>query len=971
MNIAIAHEQTSRGFNMIQTIISTKSGDGFSLVGADILIDAADWAGVRIAANNLAKDFARVTDNTSRVESNAEQHSASSHHGRSCIIVGSLTHSPMINKLWEQGKIDASRIKGKWESWLTTCVKDPVAGYDNGLVIAGSDKRGTIFGIYTLAEQIGISPWHWWADVPPKKKKHIVALPVTTHNGEPSVKYRGIFINDECPGMDSWAQEKFGPKFGSELYHHIFELLLRLKANFLWPAMWRGYPYPGRSFFVDDPKNQELADQYGIVVGTSHHEPMQRAMNEWSTTQPPGTWNWDTNREKVTEYFEEGAKRAVPYESYFTLGMRGEGDSPMQGRDPMNILKEVLATQRSIIKKNYGREDGVLQLMALYKEVQGYYNRGLEIPDDYYYHFQYTGYPRCYRWINSNTLGKALHQLQLAYEGGSNRIWIFNVGDLKPIEIPMSFAFDYAWDVTSITATTLPQYFERLAAREFGGEHAAQIARCWYDFNKLIALRKQDHIDADTFIIQKYHEADNVNARWKKLLAEAQKIDGSIDKAHKSAFFQLVLHPVKASSIFVDLRVTQYKNQLFAKQRRNTTNAMLRQSINLLDSDHELFEEYNRISGGKWNLIMRQPHYGYGPGGGQPSRNMIDGLCYVQTREDSNPSVGHMGIAVEGIEGINPGHINEDSDRTHPSRKWLEAGVTLPFITPYGEQTRYFEVFNRGTREFLWEARPQHPWIKLSQYKGVSNPRNDDVRVVVTIDWKSVPAGFDDKVWIEIVGNRDGFELIHLTVRHERVPPSFEGFVEESGHLAIDAASAVSAPYVHLPALGRPLAGSVTLGPGADLSRPGGIPFLRYPIWVFSERDNVALELQFGMTIDTDRVNKMRFDVRLDGAGEATYRLTEDNPRDDQDLPQGWNVAVMDGVWKKRHNLGRVRRGAHLLEVRMRSANMCLEKMILDLGDLRYTYLGPPQSEYVKMTSQISDVQEEDVLDIEIGYEER
>lgn len=201
--------------------------------------------------------------------------------------------------------------------------------------------------------------------MPLKPHSEIYALPVTTYNGEPSVKYRGIFINDESPGMDSWVHEKFGPKFDSNFYRYVFELLLRLKANFMWPAMWRGYPYPGRSFFVDDPDNQELADTYGVVVGTSHHEPMQRAMNEWSTTQPGGSWNWETNQEKVTQYFKEGAERAVPYESYFTMGMRGEGDNPINGRDPLEILKEVLATQRSIIKDNYGSETGVTRKLIL------------------------------------------------------------------------------------------------------------------------------------------------------------------------------------------------------------------------------------------------------------------------------------------------------------------------------------------------------------------------------------------------------------------------------------------------------------------------------------------------------------------------------------------------------------------------------------------------------------------------------
>jgi hypothetical protein len=206
-----------------------------------------------------------------------------------------------------------------------------------------------------------LSSWHWWADVPPKIRTEIYTLPDTTTNGEPSVRYRGIFINDEAPAMDSWVREKFGPKFDTQLYKHIFELLLRLKANYLWPASWRGYPYPGRSFFVDDPENQKTADEYGIVMGTSHHEPMQRAMNEWSTNEPDGTWNWESNREKVRKYFEDGAARAAPFESYLTMGMRGEGDSPIGGGDPIALLTDILQNQRDIIKDKYGSESGEMR----------------------------------------------------------------------------------------------------------------------------------------------------------------------------------------------------------------------------------------------------------------------------------------------------------------------------------------------------------------------------------------------------------------------------------------------------------------------------------------------------------------------------------------------------------------------------------------------------------------------------------
>ncbi|KND90689.1 hypothetical protein TOPH_04851 [Tolypocladium ophioglossoides CBS 100239] len=334
--------------------------------------------------------------------------------------------------------------------------------------------------------------------------------------------------------------------------------------------------------------------------------------------------------------------------------------------------------------------------------------------------------------------------------------------------------------------------------------------------------------------------------------------------------------------------------------------------------------------------------------------------------EDSNPSVGHMGIAVEGIEGINPGHLNEDSDRTHPSRKWLEPGVTVPFITPYGPQTRYFEVFHRGTKAFSWVAKPQYDWINLSQYNGHLKP-DDDTKVIITVDWPRVPLSFDENVYIEVVGTRDGYEKVHMTIRNNRVPDDFTGFVESSGHLAIDAGNWVTAPYSRLPALGRPLAGSVTLPNGTDFGRADEVPFLRYPIYVFSDRDNASLELQFNMTLETDPRSRMEYDLRWDGGEIQRQRLTEDDPGNDKGLPRDWNKAVMDCVWSKRHNVGRAGRGRHLIEVRFRKPNMILEKLVLDLGDLRYTYLGPPESDHVDGgVANAMDVDVEDSLTVDL-----
>jgi hypothetical protein len=560
--------------------------------------------------------------------------------------------------------------------------------------------------------------------------------------------------------------------------------------------------------------------------------------------------------------------------------------------------------------------------------------------------------------------GKVWQQLQFAHHRKANQIWIFNVGDLKPMELPMNFAFDLAWDIKSIRADDFLDYFQALASREFGNPFAKRIGKVWYDFDRLLAIRKHEHIVPETFKLLKYHEADNIIARWRKLLDEVELIFTKISKQQRPAFFQLVFHPIKASYLYVLLRITQYRNQLFAKQRRNTTNVLFHECIRLFEADHDLTEQYHTILGGKWNHMLRQPHYGYGPGFEAPSRDMISGLCYVQTRAESNPSVGHMGIAVEGTEGVHQGLINEDSDRTHPSRGNLEEGVTLPGLNPYGPQTRYFEIFHRGTKAFSWRAKPQYSWIKLTQYEGDLKPDDKDVNVVVSIEWNRVPENFSENVFIEIVATGDGYERVHLPVKNQRAPDDFTGFVEADNCVSIDAGNWVTKPYILFPAMGRPLAGTVTLPYDTNFKDANDIPYLTYNIFAFSEHDNSNLELHFNMTLETDPSCPMEYDLRWDSGESRTYRLTED-PTNSGGLPNHWSEAVQDCVWKKNHNVGYVGKGPHSIEVRFRTANVCLEKLVLDMGGVQFTYLGPPESDYIEGSAERrSDIELEDSFPI-------
>lgn len=509
----------------------------------------------------------------------------------------------------------------------------------------------------------------------------------------------------------------------------------------------------------------------------------------------------------------------------------------------------------------------------------------------------------------------------------------------------MSFAFDLAWNVNSIAADGFDDYFHKLATREFGDKFATRIAKLWYGFERLVALRKHEHIEPGTFSILKYNEARKILFRWFRLKVESDSIYAEISPVQKPAFLQLVLHPIEASYVYNILRITQSRNQLYARQRRNTANILMKKCIQLFDADLSLTEAYHTILSGKWKHILRQPHYGYTNRGLGPSRDMIDGLSWVRTNTDSNPSVGHMGIAVEGNEGINPGIINEDSDRTHPSRKWLEAGVTLQSMSPYDPQGRYFEIFHRGTVGFTWEAKPQYDWIKLSLYEGRLDPNDDDIVILVTIDWKDVPQDFEEKAYVEIIGSVDGYEKVRLVVQNRQAPAGFSGFVESDGYISIDSGNWVNSPYIRLPALGRQGAGTVTLPNDLDMSKPDRLPFLRYDVYTFEDHEDADLELHFNMTLETDPDSRMEYDICWDGGEVRKHRLTEDPAEGSH--PDGWSEAVQDCVWKKRHGLGKVNSGSHCIEIRFRSLNIALKKLVIDLEGIEMKYLGPPESDHV------------------------
>lgn len=541
-----------------------------------------------------------------------------------------------------------------------------------------------------------------------------------------------------------------------------------------------------------------------------------------------------------------------------------------------------------------------------------------------------------------------------AYHRNARQIWVFNVGDLKPLEIPITFAMALAWNVNDIKAAGLPRFFHEMAVRDFGSELANEVGAAWRGYDRLVSLRKHELIEPDTFSLLHYNEADVVFRGWKTLLDEAEAIHKRVPEQQKAASFQLILHPIKATYILIALQVSLGRNQMFARQRRNTANKLAQRVLTLFDADFDLSEEFHALLNGKWNHMLSQTHYGYGDTWHAPSRDMISGLCYVQRRQDSNPIVGQMGVAVEGHEGVRPGRINEESERTHPSRRDLVPGVTLGTMSRYGPDSRWFEIFTRGSSTIHWTATVPHSWMKLSAYHGTLSPDDEnDAEVQISIDWNQIPELFSEETLIDVRSEEGDFEQIHLPVTGRRVPTTFKtGFVEAHGYVSIPATSCtVAAPYLMLPDTGRLQTGSVALD--SNLAAGEELPYLSYNFYTFSAASAASLMLQFGTTLDVSPDDIMSYDFQLDNDEVQTHKIVQAKANDVKlsaamgwYLADGWFDAAADGVWMHRHEIAGeiLKPGEHTIRIRLRHSNVMLEKFVVDLGEVRESYLGPPPS---------------------------
>lgn len=595
----------------------------------EIYMDTNDCKGVSYAAHALLKDIKSVSGATATLTSDAG-FLKKADTARPAILVGTIGHSAAIDQLVKQKRINGNLLKGKREKFIITLT-------DGQLVIAGSDRRGTIYGIYELSQQMGVSPWYDWADVPIEHHDSIFVNKGIYTDGEPAVRYRGIFLNDEAPCLTSWVKNTYGTEYGDHrFYQRVFELVLRLRGNMMWPAMW------GWAFYADDAENEKTADEMGVVMSTSHHEPMARNHQEYARNRKGwGPWNYQKNKANLQKFFREGIERMKGTEQIVTIGMRGDGDKAMSEEADTKLMTNIINDQRKIIADVTGKKASETpQVWALYKEVLDYYDKGMKVPDDVtlllcddnwgnvrrvpnakerkhkggwglYYHVDYVGAPRNSKMLNVTPVQNPWEQLTLAYENGIDRLWILNVGDLKPMEYPISQFMDMAWNPHKYSANNITRHTRDWCAQQFGESQADEAARILNLICKYNGRCTPEMLDKNTYSLENGEWQEVVN-QYLQLEADALRQYNSLPASYHDAYRQIILFPIEMMSNLHQMYFAQAQNHALYKQGNPKANVWADECERLFKRDSLICDYYNhKMAGGKWNGMMTQKHIGY------------------------------------------------------------------------------------------------------------------------------------------------------------------------------------------------------------------------------------------------------------------------------------------------------------------------------------------------------------------------
>ena len=933
---------------------------------AAILYDASDAAVVKRAAELFAADVEAVTGRRPQVTS------ATGETGPA-VIVGTVGGSALIRRLSEAGKIDTAPLEGAWERYLIQTVANPLPGIRKALVIAGSDRRGAAYGLFTLSELIGVSPWYWWADVPVKKHAalHVDAPP--TYSQTPSVRYRGIFLNDEDWGLTPWASQTFEPErgnIGPRTYAKVCELLLRLKANYLAPAM-----HPVSTSFNQIPENKLVADTFAIVMGSTHCEPLLlNTASEWDT-QTMGPWNYDKNKEGINRVLTQRVRENSPYENVYTLALRGLHDGAMSTTLPMHekvrMLQQALLDQRQILAENIDRPvETVPQAFTPYKEVLEIYSNGLELPDDVtivwpddnygymkrlsgvreqrrtgrsgvYYHVSYLGVPHSYLWFSTTPPSLMYEELRKAYDTTADRLWLLNCGDLKGSEMQVSLFLDMAWDIGRFTADNVVTYPARWLAGIFGEAYYDRLEAMTREHLRLAFPRKPEYMgwgyhwnrfdhnceqltDTD-FSFTNYDEAPRRLEAYRKLGARAEALLHEIGDEARPAFYQLVYYPLRGAELMNRMTLGGQRNRWYARQGRAATNAVRDEVQRCYDSLQVITRGYNSLLGGKWNhmMSMRQNYDGV---------SAYFNLPHLATHDAAGAPRLALQVAGEDVTGARAFHA-------------------LPAFDNYLRRTYPVEIYNRGGGTLAWTAHASEPWVVLSKSAGKTA---DEERITVGIDWEKAPSG--NAVPAQIVFRAgEQSEKVLVSLFNPTAPSRAELrgiYVENNGCVSIPAAgchrvrendrikiTAVEDLGIEGPALqlGEPTA-------PLQIFRSRDVPCAEYDFYAFDAGSvdvytyvlptfplHADRDFRIGENTNTDT----KYSVQIDDGALATPSSSH------VEYSQVWFESVLRNCAVNKSTLHIDKPGRHTLRIRVGDPGIVLQKIVLDFGGMKRSYLGP------------------------------
>ncbi|MFA5292443.1 MAG: glycosyl hydrolase 115 family protein [Phycisphaerae bacterium] len=930
----------------------------YNKISAGICYDQNDYKVVEISASYLAEDIKNVTGVMPAVCTDLGQIKGIA------VIAGTIGHNNLIDKLIKEGKINTAGIAGRWETYGLAIVEKPFPNIDSALIIFGSDRRGTAYGIFELSKQIGVSPWYWWADVPVDKKENLIIKKGFYTEGPPSVRYRGIFLNDEDWGLKPWASKTFDPNLGDigpRTYEKIFELLLRLKANHCWPAM-----HSCTKPFNYYPDNKKVADDYAIVMGSAHCEPLLfNNASEWDTAAM-GEWRYDTNKENICKALDKRVSENGQFENLYTIGIRGIHDSGIIGNlsleEKIVLMEKVFADERKILTAHIDKKiTEIPQVFIPYKEVLTLYDNGLKVPEDValiwvddnfgyirrlsnpleskrpggsgvYYHFSYLGNPHDYLWLFSTAPALMWEEMTKAYSFDSRRIWIVNVGDIKPAEYGTSFFLDLAWDVNMVDHSNISSHLSSWLGSVFGREYSDEMTAIMKEFYALGYERKPEFMgfgsefgfhsnvarweDTEYSFIN-YREAERRLERFAAISDKATQLYEKMPARLKPACFQLVYYPVVAGNYMNRKILLAQKNRWYAGQGRSGTNDIAEQARYCYDKIKDITKQYNELLDGKWKHMMAWE---------QTRISVYYNMPPLETIEV--PQESKMGIFVQNFTP------NRGIDYTY----------VLPCFNPISDSKYFIEIFNKGKTPFNWKAVPDQKWIKLSRSEG---DVATEERIFVSIDWSAVPKQENLRGAIRIQG-AGSEETVFVNCFNPASPAKEElkgTFVENDGVISIYAANysrkveSNGISWATINGLGV-TGKSVTMLPvtASPISpRSEQSPHLEYDIYIY----NSGIVEIHSFVLPVFAINNFRgtfYGVSIDQ--EPCQGIDIGHAANSTQWAENVRRNVSENITK--HYIDKP--GKHTLKLWMIDTGMVFDKIIIDLGGLKRSCIGPEQT---------------------------